>query len=151
MREIIALALCVLAMPALSQTCAPVSSGPIDQMPWDEVRLTWTAPTQWAPQPGQPATNLPPNPQLTYTIYRQSGANWAPQCVTTALGASLPNQPVGIQNYRVTAGTPLGNPPNTESVPSNIASKTFAQPSQVPAPPANLTAVTVTVTVTVQP
>lgn len=94
----------------------------------DEARLTWVAPTT---NTDGSAIGSP----ITYRVYRSSGAgstSFAVQCQTSQVSASLLAQPVGVQNYRVTATVAT-----IESAPSNVASKTIAAPT--PNPPASLT------------
>ena len=124
MRVLLVLAALV-AFPAFAQpNCSAVTTTPTAAR--DEARLTWIAPT----------TNTDGTPisgPISYRVYRATGAGtFAVQCQTAVVSASLLAQPVGVQNYRVTA-TVAG----IESAPSNVASKTIVAPT--PNPPGNLT------------
>jgi hypothetical protein len=110
---------------AFAQTCAPATTTPTAAR--DEARLQWTAPTT---NTDGSAIGAP----ITYRVYRSSGANstsFSLRCESTAVTVSMLTQPVGVQNYRVTAVVG-GN----ESAPSNVASKTVA--AATPSPPTNL-------------
>lgn len=124
-RYLVALAALLLAANAFAQpTCPAATTSP--NAARDEARLTWVAPTQ--------NTDGSAVGALTYKVYRSSGSGstaFAVQCQTAAVSASLLTQPVGVQNYRVTA---LSG--GQESVPSNLVTKTVAAPT--PNPPANL-------------
>jgi hypothetical protein len=112
------------ALPA----CAPL--GTVTPIPWDEARLTWTLPTA-----NTDGSALSPNTVIT-TVYRRTGTSGAfvAQCATSAgaVGASLLSQPVGAQNYVVTARVGTG----PESAQSNVAIKNIVV---VPNPPTGLT------------
>lgn len=110
--------------PAFGQTCAPATT--TQNAARDEARLTWVAPTL---NTDGTAIGSP----ITYRVSRSTGTGaFSFQCQTTAVTVSLLAQPVGVQNYRVTA-TVAG----VESAPSNTASKTIVAPT--PNPPGNLT------------
>lgn len=124
--RILAVIAALVALPVFGQTCPAATTTP--QAARDEARLTWVPPT----------TNTDGTAiagALSYRVYRSSGSGstaFAFQCQTSALSASMLAQPVGVQNYRVTA-----NVGGIESAPSNVASKTIAAPT--PNPPGNLT------------
>lgn len=127
MRLIAAALALLVSVPALAQTCPIATTTPTAAR--DESRLTWVAPTQ---NTDGTAVGSP----LTYRVYRSTGAGstaFTLQCQTTQTSASLMAQPVGVQNYRVTAQYPGSQ----ESGPTNVVSKTIAAPT--PNPPSNLT------------
>jgi hypothetical protein len=114
--------------------CSPASTTP--GTAWHETRLDWDAPLVWT---GGETGPIPPNPQFSYTVYRQLGAGaWTAQCITSVTTVSLLNQPAGAYSYRITAKTPLSTPPNMEGLPSIAVSKTIVKPDVIPEPPRNL-------------
>jgi hypothetical protein len=125
MRIVVALVAALLALPVFGQpTCSAITTTPTAAR--DETRLKWDAVTQ---NTDGTAVATP----LTYKVYRATGTGASTvQCQTTATTVSLFAQPIGAQNYRVTA-TAGG----VESAFSNVASKTIVAPT--PNPPGNLT------------
>lgn len=109
-------------------TCTALSTA--SPIPWNEARLTWVLPTQNTDGSAlNPAT-------VQVAVYRRTGASgtFAVQCLTAAgaLGASMLNQPVGSQNYAVTARV---GPTGPESVQTNAVVKNIIV---VPQPPTSL-------------
>lgn len=125
MRLIAAGLLALVALSANGQTCPAATTTPSAAR--DEARLGWQPPTT-----NTDGTAI--SGALTYRVYRSTGSGstaFAFQCQTSAATASLLAQPVGLQNYRVTASVA-----GVESAPSNVASKTVVAPT--PNPPSNL-------------
>lgn len=131
--KFLVLLLALLPLSVFAQACPPAPADPVAR---DQVRLNWPAVSTWA-QGG----NIPTPTQITYSVYEiVAGAN-VKRCTTTSLAAGQLALSTGAHSWVVTAITPLSTPPNVESGPSPIGTKTIAPPNQTPAPPASLSVV----------
>jgi hypothetical protein len=106
------------ALPVYAQTlptCGPASTA--TPQPWNEARVSWTAPT-------------------TYTVYRRVGATgtFGALCTTQATSTALASQPVGSVFYTATARIGAGVESTQGAPPGN---KTIVDPA--PSPPTGIT------------
>jgi hypothetical protein len=114
---------CFVEAARAQPTCTAATTTPTAAR--DEARLSWVPPVSYVDGGtiGSP---------ISYRVYRATGTGtFSVQCQTSAATVSLLAQPVGTQNYRVTAVVGAN-----ESAPSNVATKVIVAPT--PNPPSNL-------------
>jgi hypothetical protein len=120
------------ALPVYAQTlptCGPASTA--TPQPWNEARVSWTAPTTYANGQAFPTGTV-----LTYTVYRRVGATgtFGALCTTQATSTALASQPVGSVFYTATARIGAGVESTQGAPPGN---KTIVDPA--PSPPTGIT------------
>jgi hypothetical protein len=130
MRFIAVLLLLFVSTAAQSQlaTCPALSIA--TPQPWNEARVTWTAPTTY--ENGQP---LGSGVVLRYTVLRRTGTTgtFTAICETTATSTSLSNQPLGQNFYTATARTNT----SAQSAQATPDDKIITEPA--PSQPTNIT------------